>query len=546
LKSYVCSLGKGSRPAFQIEFDRLSEVGAGGIVEDSISSELKSVYGSFRVAKNDVFLEAKKIFDAYGVREVTDNCIKLKLTTGSPAQDYQRPAPENLGACESNKSVMWYLTYPQSENHTQKGFPDSWQLRVVMNKWPPNWNFYYTACAEKTPLVDCVMLWRPMTQSDLVNYEKQIRVYEAKIGAIYPVAGREADATGHPDPTGPIADRYFLLVDHIAHGNLPDDFLTIVDGDPAHCGCGEGLEKTGIHVRQLLLETAFVRNISNSALALDGFFGEPDGSTALRPFQAGSATAPGQALSIGAATLQPGETLAIPMRINFVPADSLANAFEEPSEADKTYRRIRATPPGTLLKTQDCEKNIGVRSDSFGPPSAPSPKLYSYGPALTLKGVSIAGARVDFDNSASNFFRIAAGDSVGSCPYVYSWDRDEKDWVRHGKIIDRANAREKETTERISIKGLATRFQIREEEFELTFVHKVRLELELNDGRSLTLKPVNRLRRESARHYDRLKYNSLREYAFNAPVGQNEGVVVKSTLVVSGYYLRYSNMALVK
>lgn len=96
-------------------------------------------------------------------------------------------------------------------------------------------------------------------------------------------------------------------------------------------------------------------------------------------------------------------------------------------------------------------------------------------------------------------------------------------------------------TQRLQLLGLVTKFKIREEELELTFVHKVRLELTLADGRTVTLKPRNRLRSEGRGHYDKIKYGAEREYDFDPPSEVDASSVLKSTLAVTGYYLRYSD-----
>ena len=68
----------------------------------------------------------------------------------------------------------------------------------------------------------------------------------------------------------------------------------------------------------------------------------------------------------------------------------------------------------------------------------------------------------------------AAGSGYGSCPYIYAMDAGEREWVRHGKVIDNVSSPAKETTARLELAGAVTRFKISEEELELTFVHKVR------------------------------------------------------------------------
>ena len=114
--------------------------------------------------------------------------------------------------------------------------------------------------------------------------------------------------------------------------------------------------------------------------------------------------------------------------------------------------------------------------------------------------------------------------------------------MRHGKIIDNANSPEKETTQRLSLVGLTTRFQIREEEFELTYLRSVRLELALADGRSVEIVPRWGDLASTPGDFQTIKYDQARSYDFELPENVRESDVVSSTLAVTGYYLRYSSL----
>jgi hypothetical protein len=240
-------------------------------------------------------------------------------------------------------------------------------------------------------------------------------------------------------------------------------------------------------------------------------------------------------------TLAPGETLAIPLRMKFVPADSLKTVFGSPAAANRVYQKIRSFPDEMLKSGDECQNKYAIRRESFGAPTVPSPRLYSYGPAVTLKGLSVSGTAIDFDNPLSNFLQLVAGEGYGSCPYVYAYDAAEHDWVQHGKIIDNASSPAKETTQRITIPGLATRFRISEEELELTYIRRVRLELSLADGRILTLSPKSAGKRDAADPYEKIKYGASREYLFELPAGETTAVL-KSAFAVTGYYRRYSDL----
>jgi hypothetical protein len=535
MKAYSCALSDSGTPVLQVEFDRLSEAVAGNLLEGAPDKDLRKMYGAAKVLHNKVFNEAKSLFDNYGIRMLGENCFSYELSSAEKVGNAAQ-TPDTSGCNE--KRVMWYLTFPDRENLTTKNYPASWKPKVANHEWPAGWRFFYTSVGSARPdggsLMSSTYLWRPLRAADLANYKRDIALSEAKIGNPLKTEDGQLDAY-----SGPQTERYILLVDHMARGSLPDDFLTLVVSDPASCGCGALGD--GIHIRQLVLHTAFVKNVSSAALTIDGLSQGEDESELLRPYSDGQAPRAVQSVKIDSVTLAPGETLAIPLRMKFVPSDSLKMVFGATTVANRVYKEIQNFPAEMLKSSADCEQKYTIRRDSFGPPTVPSPQLYSFGPAVTLKGLSISGKPIEFDNPLSNFLQLVAGEGYGSCPYVYTYDDSEHDWVRHGKIIDNASAPEKEVTQRLEIRGIATRFKISEEELELTYIRNVRLELSLENGRAVILRPVNGWEHDIADPYDRIKYGASREYLFDPPASE-AAHVVKSTLIVTGYYMRYADL----
>jgi hypothetical protein len=534
MKAYSCSINVDGNAVVQVEFDRLGEAAAGAVIEASSYVDLNALYHSATVLHNDVYREAKSLFDTYGIKMYDESCFVVQVSSAEGASYRTGRNPDST--C-SQKRVLWYLSFPDSEP-TTKGYPERWAAKIVNNKWPTIWNFYYGDCNGADNILSCAMLWRYLNQSDLSNYLRDVKANEVKIGA--PLLRSEADDSA-ADGRNPENDRYFSLINHIANGNLPSDFLVLVDSDPVKCGCG-GPPGDGIHIRKLVMHTALIRNVSNSPITIDGLSAGRDDSSDLRPYSDGQQPPSFANASIAPVKISPGDTLIIPLRLNFVPSDSLDDAFHDLTAANRTYRRIDGSP-GEFISGRCGDSTVRVRRSEFLPPTKPRANIYSYGPAVVLKGISIDGAEVAFDRPLSNFFQIMAIAGYGSCPYVYSMDAGDGEWVRHGKIIDNASSPAKEMTQRLELRGAVTRFKISEEELELTFVHKVRLELALANGRVMSLKPQNRLRAASAEHYDKIKYGSDREYNFGLPVGIDPTNVLKSTLSVTGYYLRYTDVS---
>jgi hypothetical protein len=172
------------------------------------------------------------------------------------------------------------------------------------------------------------------------------------------------------------------------------------------------------------------------------------------------------------------------------------------------------------------------------PPSNP----FFYGPELTLRGLVLNGQRLEFETAARNFMRLTAGEGYGSCPYLYAWDGET--WVRRGKVIHAANAKEKEMSQQISFAGPVSKFRLREEELEVSHIDRARLALDFADGRRIELRPdVEKLAEADGVYATIWAWDTL-EFAFTLPPEVASEAVVRPTLEITGYYRPYSRMLL--
>jgi hypothetical protein len=477
------------------------------LLHDSSYPELAQFYGSWTVLKNDVFEEAKRLFDTYGVHEAVeyhDDIFFLVSSASGERKEFSIDCSAQRRRCA--RRTIWYFTFPLGIGYSVLPYSGALEAKVVANSIPAGWNFGYSdSDCQSASLLDCVYVWKSVFKKDLIDLSKMSDYKQIK--------------------------NYFNMIDHITGQSLPKDFLII----QTDLGCQE-CSGSALLVSKLMLHTVFLKNISNAPITADALIESIETSAELRPYLEAQSTGSLQTHPIAPLTLPPGQTIVLPLRISFRSPGSV-----HVGSATKVFESVRASKSEYLDRL--CNPKARIRRDSFLPPSAPSQRTYWYGPAIVLKGISISGQTLRFDRPLGNFLEIAAGQPVGSCPYVFSYDDHDQEWVRRGKIIDNASAPEKEMTQRVGQDGLVTRYKIREEEPEIAFVHKVRLELALADGRAITLRPRNRLRPESADHYDKIKYGAEREYAFDLPVGVNPADVLKSTLAVTGYYLRYSEAA---
>lgn len=344
--------------------------------------------------------------------------------------------------------------------------------------------------------------------------------------------------------------RYISLVQHLNAEGWQDDFLTITGHSAI---CGDGFDFL-MHVRQMQLETAFITNISSQPMAIGSLIGGLDPNGSLRVSappspQSASEPVPGEAF-----TLAPGEKIAVPLRILFVQAGGHDAVFQTDylsglppinlAAAARIYQSIQSTKPGTIITVKNADDPVHALKkvrESFGPPSAPAAADFAWGPAIDLRGVTLNGQRVDFDRGAPNAFTITVVAGYGSCPYLYAFDESAKDWVRHGKVIDNANSPEKEMTQRVEFPGLVDRFSIREEELEVSYIRSVRLEAQLRDGQNVELAPREPGANATASLAVILS-GEAQDYEFALPEGVSPADVAHSTLIIDGWYRRYSSI----
>jgi hypothetical protein len=552
VKNYVCKSEGAAKPDIRVEFDRLSEAAAGNLIQREPYPELDKAFGKVRLIDNTVGAEAKKLFDQFGVKSLEETCYAFQVASAAGGKGYENNADSNCG-----KRAMWYITFPDREDLTTLNFPLPADIEYYQanSDWPHGYGFFYKGseyCEGDTSPIYCTTIWRPANAGDIANYEANKVAYDKALGlddytpeqiAQDVESGESADLSGETDASADIwanaPKRYFSLVNYLTREGFPGDFLFIT-GEASECGGGIDFS---IHIRQMVLDVAFIQNISSKPVSLDGLLGSETAATNLRATAAGGASGP---LALGADKIRPGETVAVPLAISFVMAGSLKNQFVNPAEAAKTYQRIQSSPAGSMIELKDdtAEPPVVVKKsrESFGAPTAPKPATYFYGPEIALKGLVVAGKPIVFDQASRNFMQLTAGEGYGSCPYLYSWDEDDKAWVRHGKVIDAANNQAKEMTETKTIPGFRSKFRLAEEELEVSYIDHVKLEVELKDGGGMTLAPDFAPMTAKDGSYATIKAGDRIEFSFALPSAIKAEDVKQSTLAVTGYYRRYSDL----
>ena len=151
-----------------------------------------------------------------------------------------------------------------------------------------------------------------------------------------------------------------------------------------------------------------------------------------------------------------------------------------------------------------------------------------------------------FDQASRNFMQLTAGEGYGSCPYLYVWDNGHNAWVRHGKVIDAANSKDKEMTETKTFDGFRSKFRVAEEELEVSYIDHAQLEVELRDGTGMTLRPDLKAMSAQDERYATIKAGDRIEFSFALPPTVRAEDVKRSTLAITGYYRRYSELLMAR
>jgi hypothetical protein len=126
----------------------------------------------------------------------------------------------------------------------------------------------------------------------------------------------------------------------------------------------------------------------------------------------------------------------------------------------------------------------------------------------------------------------------GSCPYLLSWNDDERDWTELGKVLDRFRDPDNEQSETVTISGLSTRFRLEEREAEVATVDRAELVLTLLDGTQVAASAVR-----GSMLPLRIFWGQGREFVFSVPPDISAHDVSNTRLTLTGYYQRYSSLS---
>jgi hypothetical protein len=546
LLGYLCTSDQDAQTRVRVQFQRLSGLATGVVLNGGSAPWLSALYGSYQVADNDVLKEYKTLISRFGsaVREIDQGggeSIYLGLLAGTAAQvasgELSQTARGRRGQVVRSFQLAPLPDIPLVDETLQ-----------ILNEqtWPASLSMSYSPEDENASPLDTISLWRYLTAADARQYAERLRRYNTLV-------------VNRSYFERKLLPRSMELLNYLTANGWPENFLYASVGP----SCGS-LMDFKVNQYSFEVEVAIIENVSGKPITISQLFGQGGGSNQLRRAASSPRTTGTEVLPGKPVTLTPSSRLVVPLRLVFAadhPA-SLKNAAsqaETRKRAQESFRKIMARPPGTVLKTQifsalrgdtrgkgdDMYVTRKVR-ESFKPPSYPTESDFAFGPEWALAGLAIGGETIALNATPPNIILITASSEAGSCPILYSWDGHAATWIRHGKVLHQAQTRIRDASETVQFNGLVHRFRIAEEELERATIRQVSLRLELTDGRTLTLhpepQPGGQTAQQAAELVAELYANEEIEITFALPVDLDTAQVIHSSFTVSGYYDRYAGL----
>lgn len=546
LLGYLCTSDQDSQTRVRVQFQRLSRLAPGVVLNGGSAPWLSTLYGNYQVADNTVLKEYKTLISRFGsaVRRVDQGGgerIYLGLLADTAAQVASGKSLETARG-RSGQVIRSF------ELARLPDVPLVDETLEILNEqtWPASLNMSYSSGDASS--ADSFSLWRYLTADDARQYAERLRRYNALVVSRSYFERKELPKS-------------MELLNYLTANSWPENFLyastEMMTSEP--CVTSD----FNVHQYSFEVEAVIIENVSAKPITISQLFGQAGGSSQLRRAASSPRTTGGEVLPGEPVTLVPSSRLIVPLRLVFAADDpetarlkDAAGQAEERKQAQESFRKIMARPPGTVFKTEIYSALRGDRRgkerdtyvirkvrESFKPPSYPTQSDFAFGPEWALGGFAIGGETVMFDATPPNVIQITASNEAGSCPILYSWDAGAATWIRHGKVLHKAQTNVREARETVQFNGLVHRFRIAEEELERATIRQMSLWLELDDGRTLALRPEAQLVGHAAQHaadfVAELYANDEIEIRFTLPEDLDAAKVIRSSFTVSGYYDRY-------
>jgi len=543
--SYLCQASPDG-PQVSIQFLRLSDAAAAGVIRGQLWPEVNGYLGNVRLHETPVTAEVRDLFDRFGQTHDREDAYYVQAFAPKAGRSTQK---ESAG---TGIKRLTYLAYPDTQHMTMEpiALPEADVTVKSGRSWPDGFRFYYglpgevaneVARCDKPDDFHCIILWRPLNADDVSQFEDRFQRHERMLRT--EEAPEISDTPVDLEPIKTPGSEPLPLISYLTKGGWPDDFITVVG---TYSACGGGYDFS-YYPRPMVLDAAIIENGSSGPLSIGEILGAAAGGGLRAPLASRDAAPASGAIG----TLAPGEKVLVPLRINFVVPEGLKDAFATPMDKARAfYSRIDRLPAGTIIEEQPTEwmnvleNPLRKKKEGYRPPERPAMGSLVFGPEIVMNGLMVDGARVLLQETSSNFLELTAGEGYGSCPYLYVLDSGTGRWVNYGKVIHEADTPLKETTEEVRLHTLATRFRIAEEELEISQINRVMLLLDLRKSQTLRLEPDLAALKAADKDYVAIAAGKALEFSFALPAGVREADVAAARLMITGYYRRYSSMSI--
>lgn len=560
LQSYTCRVQEAQdAAAVHVTFHSFSEALAGSLVMETALPELNEIIGRALIMKNEIYLEAKTLFEKFGSRTDFEAGTGVwAVRSGHAKIDYSKPIPKDTKGLRT----IWNLTRQLPTMHSDRVFLKAASRTIATTDyWPKNFNMFYDCFdADLERILSCTNLWRYITPADFNPILTDLRELYQQVEKRLQRNRAEWRERPARDKI-PDFERDFEYFRHLARRGWPKDLVFIETKiDPNECSGSEWSFK--YKARPIMLDFVVLENLSDQSLRIDDLVGDKSKSDDIRPVsQSETLRRADDVLGLPAIVLAPKQRIVVPLRIRL--ADDTARLTDDDGWLEKsrkeqmdralaTYAKIQSLKPKSIIQERvgglGSKRRVRKVRESFLPPMPPVVSDYIYGPELVLTGIMVGGKRLMLDGTRSN---LSGAPSLGefnasdmivrpprgeqSCPILYSWDEAERTWINLGKVIHEARGAGNVTTDVVTLPQLRTRFRLAEQEPEVAYIHDVRLTLALNDGRRIQLAP-----REAFAPV--LPAHTSTDIEFELPADVSPNAVVKTEIEITGYYRRYSDI----
>ena len=308
LKSFVCREPGNTEDSIKVEFYRLSDTAASIMLQGVPSDTLGDLLGSPKLIETDVARAYGDLLRQFGSvmeperAEFASFLLETARVAGSEAQS--TTAREHFSG---NPKVL--REWEDSAYFGSMPFPALEESRLLAKgKIPPGYNFFYSCELDQCPPEKSeLVVWRAMTSSDVIDFPKKVRQYNKLF--------HQKSDHQYENTFKQITPRFLKLLDFIAEGKWPHDFIMIYGPEGNTCGDMGGL--LSYYPREILVDFVLVENLAPSGLTLDSLIFQTSTERNLRlstRFSSGDRVMPLPS------ALAPGGKLLVPTKISLFPS----------------------------------------------------------------------------------------------------------------------------------------------------------------------------------------------------------------------------------